>query len=51
MSAALRYLTSPEGYAKIGGVEGKNVVVVLADSIRNYMSSEWLIEGGKTATR
>ncbi|BGP30957.1 cystathionine beta-synthase [Rhodotorula toruloides] len=40
--AALRWLTSEEGWRVVGGVEGKNVVVVLPDSIRNYITSSWL---------
>ncbi|GAA5890263.1 hypothetical protein JCM5296_002866 [Sporobolomyces johnsonii] len=40
--AALQWLKSDEGYKKIGGVEGKNVVIILPDSIRNYITSTWL---------
>ncbi|CEQ41469.1 SPOSA6832_03185 [Sporobolomyces salmonicolor] len=40
--AALQWLKSGEGYKKIGGVEGKNVVIILPDSIRNYITSTWL---------
>ncbi|GAA5858442.1 hypothetical protein JCM1840_001207 [Sporobolomyces johnsonii] len=50
--AALQWLKSDEGYKKIGGVEGKNVVVILPDSIRNYITSSWLnddVPGEKSA--
>ncbi|ORY72421.1 cysteine synthase [Leucosporidium creatinivorum] len=40
--AALEYLKSEEGAKKFGQVEGKNVVVLLADGIRNYVSAPWL---------
>ncbi|GAA5861353.1 hypothetical protein JCM8547_006102 [Rhodosporidiobolus lusitaniae] len=42
VSAALRWLKSEEGWERAGGVKGKNVVVVLPDSIRNYVTSSWL---------
>ncbi len=48
LTGALQYLTSEEGYLKFGGVEGKNVVVLFADSLRNYVTSDWLVEGGAT---
>lgn len=44
LAGALEYLTSEEGYAKFGGVEGKNVVLLFADSLRNYVTSDWLVE-------
>ncbi|GAA6008488.1 hypothetical protein JCM10207_007129 [Rhodosporidiobolus poonsookiae] len=44
VAAALRWLKSDEGWAKAGGVRGKNVVVVCPDSIRNYITSTWLTE-------
>ncbi|GEM06617.1 cystathionine beta-synthase [Rhodotorula toruloides] len=40
--AALKWLKSEEGWRVAGGVRGKNVVVVLPDSIRNYITSSWL---------
>ena len=46
LAGALKYLASNEGYAKFGGVKGKNVVVLFADSLRNYVTSDWLVEGG-----
>ncbi|KAG8925124.1 cystathionine beta-synthase [Tulasnella sp. 418] len=44
LSGALRYLTSPEGFEKVGGVEGKNVIVIFPDGIRNYLSKSWLVD-------
>ncbi|TNY24610.1 cysteine synthase [Rhodotorula diobovata] len=56
VGAALQWLKSDEGFAKIGGVKGKNVVVVLPDSLRNYITSSWLnddepapVDAAKTA--
>lgn len=46
LAGALKYLASDEGYAKFGGVEGQNVVILFADSLRNYVTSDWLVEGG-----
>jgi len=43
LAGAVRYLKSHQGYEKLGGVEGKNVVVILPDSIRNYMSKPWFL--------
>ncbi|KAG8884918.1 cystathionine beta-synthase [Tulasnella sp. 332] len=45
VAGAVRFLKSPEGFARFGNVEGKNVVIVCADSIRNYMSSKWFLDG------
>ncbi|GAA5837164.1 hypothetical protein JCM11251_005273 [Rhodosporidiobolus azoricus] len=42
VSAALRWLKSEQGWEKAGGKRGKNVVVILPDSIRNYITSSWL---------
>ncbi|PWN39354.1 tryptophan synthase beta subunit-like PLP-dependent enzyme, partial [Ceraceosorus guamensis] len=45
MAAAMRFLQQGgEGYEKFGSVQGKNVVVVLPDSIRNYITKPWLLE-------
>ncbi|BGP46960.1 cystathionine beta-synthase [Rhodotorula kratochvilovae] len=44
VGAALEWLKTPEGRAKAGGVKGANVVIVLPDSIRNYITSSWLNE-------
>lgn len=41
MAGALRWLKSEEGMAAAGGVEGKNVVILFPDGIRNYMSKPW----------
>ncbi|KDN38705.1 pyridoxal phosphate-dependent enzyme, beta subunit [Tilletiaria anomala UBC 951] len=43
VSGAMRWLLN-EGWESIGSQEGKNVVVVLADGIRNYVSKEWLVQ-------
>ncbi|KAG8983318.1 cystathionine beta-synthase [Tulasnella sp. JGI-2019a] len=43
--AALRFLKSQEGFEKYGNVAGQNVVVMLPDNIRNYMSKDWFLEG------
>lgn len=57
ISAALNYLKPPdgsqvdsndvgsEGWEKYGKHSGVNVVVVCADSIRNYITKDWLVEG------
>jgi len=42
-SGALRWLKSKEGQA-LAGTEGANVVVLLPDGIRNYMSKPWFLE-------
>ncbi|GAA5827340.1 hypothetical protein JCM5353_007548 [Sporobolomyces roseus] len=40
--AALEFLKTEEGWEKIGRHEGKNVVIVLPDSLRNYVTAPWL---------
>jgi len=45
LAGALKWLKSGEGWTKFGSIEGKNVVLVLPDGIRNYMSKPWFIEG------
>ncbi|KAG8859548.1 cystathionine beta-synthase [Tulasnella sp. 330] len=45
IAGALRFLKSPEGFEKYGNVAGQNVVVILPDNIRNYMSKDWFLEG------
>jgi len=47
VAGALRWLKTEEGMASIGGVEGKNAVIVLPDGIRNYMSKPWFRELAK----
>ncbi|PFH50269.1 hypothetical protein AMATHDRAFT_61471 [Amanita thiersii Skay4041] len=42
LSGALRWLKSEEGM-RIANSEGKNVVVLLPDGIRNYMSKPWFL--------
>ncbi|GAA5961441.1 hypothetical protein JCM8115_003451 [Rhodotorula mucilaginosa] len=49
VAAAVEWLKSDEGRQIAGGVKGKNVVVVLADSLRNYITSEWLNEESASA--
>jgi len=43
LSGALKWLQSVEG-RKIATTEGLNVVVLLPDGIRNYMSKPWFLE-------
>jgi cystathionine beta-synthase len=43
LSGALRWLKSKEGQV-VAGTEGANVVVLLPDGIRNYMSKPWFLE-------
>ncbi|KAF8966289.1 tryptophan synthase beta subunit-like PLP-dependent enzyme [Flammula alnicola] len=43
LSGALRWLKSDEGKA-IANTSGKNVVVLLPDGIRNYMSKPWFLK-------
>ncbi|KAG9008119.1 cystathionine beta-synthase [Tulasnella sp. JGI-2019a] len=45
VAAAVKYLKSPAGFERFGNVEGLNVVIVCPDSIRNYMSSKWFLDG------
>ncbi|GJN87635.1 hypothetical protein Rhopal_000590-T1 [Rhodotorula paludigena] len=42
VGAAIEWLKSAEGWEAAGGKKGANVVVVLPDSIRNYITSTWL---------
>ncbi|KDQ10295.1 hypothetical protein BOTBODRAFT_116021 [Botryobasidium botryosum FD-172 SS1] len=44
MAGALRYLKSGEGWEKFGSVSGKNVVIILPDGLRNYMSRPWFLD-------
>jgi len=43
LGGALRWLKSKEGQV-VAGTEGANVVVLLPDGIRNYMSKPWFLE-------
>jgi len=43
LSGALKWLKSPKGQ-EISQSEGKNVVVLLPDGIRNYMSKPWFLQ-------
>lgn len=47
VAGAFKYLKSGEGFEKFGNVEGKNVVIILPDSIRNYMSKDWFAQSLK----
>ncbi|PVG03128.1 pyridoxal phosphate-dependent enzyme, beta subunit [Serendipita vermifera] len=44
LAGALNWLRSPEG-KEHAATEGKNVVVILPDGIRNYMSKPWFLSG------
>ena len=43
MSGALRYLKSPAGQA-IANDKTANVIVILPDGVRNYMSKPWFLD-------
>ncbi|KAF4611276.1 hypothetical protein D9613_007052 [Agrocybe pediades] len=43
LAGALRWLKTEEG-KKVADTPGKNVVVLLADGIRNYMSKPWFLK-------
>ncbi|EDR13973.1 uncharacterized protein LACBIDRAFT_171213 [Laccaria bicolor S238N-H82] len=43
LSGALRWLVTAEGQ-KVANTPGKNVVVLLPDGIRNYMSKPWFLQ-------
>ncbi|KAG2364877.1 cystathionine beta-synthase [Suillus spraguei] len=43
LCGALAWLKTEEG-RKVAGTEGSNVVVLLPDGIRNYMSKEWFLK-------
>lgn len=43
MAGTIRYLTETEAGKDIAATEGKNVVVLMPDSIRNYISKPWLL--------
>ncbi|MBW0493957.1 hypothetical protein O181_033672 [Austropuccinia psidii MF-1] len=48
VSGALRYLkVGGPGWEKYGNVTGKNVIIICADSIRNYITKDWLIDGAE----
>ncbi|KZV99992.1 pyridoxal phosphate-dependent enzyme, beta subunit [Exidia glandulosa HHB12029] len=44
LAGALQYLKSEEGWARFGNVEGKNVVVILPDGLRNYIGKPWFLD-------
>jgi len=44
LAGALKWLKTGDGWRDFGSVEGKNVVLVLPDGIRNYMSKPWFIK-------
>ncbi|KAG2338639.1 pyridoxal phosphate-dependent enzyme beta subunit [Suillus weaverae] len=43
LGGALAWLKTEQG-RRVGGTEGMNVVVLLPDGIRNYMSKEWFLK-------
>lgn len=48
VAGAMRFLKQGgEGWERFGSQSGKNVVVVLPDSLRNYITKPWLIESTK----
>ncbi|WVQ86041.1 cystathionine beta-synthase [Cryptococcus sp. DSM 104549] len=47
LSAALRYLHSPSGQ-RIAQDPEANVVIILPDGVRNYMSKEWFLQTAKS---
>ncbi|KAG0149380.1 hypothetical protein CROQUDRAFT_59361 [Cronartium quercuum f. sp. fusiforme G11] len=50
VAAAIRYLSpGGRGWESYGRAEEKNVVLIFADSIRNYVTKDWLVEGTETA--
>ncbi|KAN0061680.1 cystathionine beta-synthase [Thecaphora frezii] len=52
MGAAINWLKpGGEGYERFGSKEGVNVVVVLPDSIRNYITKPWLASDAKPELR
>ncbi|KAH8916400.1 pyridoxal phosphate-dependent enzyme, beta subunit [Atractiella rhizophila] len=51
MYSALAWLKSEDGWKRAGSVEGMNVVVVLPDGLRNYVTKPWLTEGGEERDR
>ncbi|GAA5945774.1 hypothetical protein JCM10213_002719 [Rhodosporidiobolus nylandii] len=50
LSAALRWLKETEEGRKIAEQREKNVVVVMADSIRNYITSSWLNDADSSSS-
>ncbi|KAL1693650.1 tryptophan synthase beta subunit-like PLP-dependent enzyme [Schizophyllum commune] len=44
LAGAMQWLRNTEEGRKVAGTEGKNVVVVLPDGIRNYMSKPWFLK-------
>jgi len=49
VAGALKYLKSEEGWNEIGGVEGKNVILLMPDGIRNYMTQGWFVNSFSNA--
>lgn len=48
VAGAMRFLQQGgEGWDRFGSQAGKNVVVVLPDSLRNYITKPWLLEGNE----
>lgn len=44
IAGAMRWLKG-EGWAEYGSRQDRNVVVMLPDSLRNYVTKDWLLEG------
>ncbi|KAF8582780.1 pyridoxal phosphate-dependent enzyme, beta subunit [Ramaria rubella] len=44
LAGALRWLKTGDGWNSVGNVEGANVVILLPDGIRNYMSKPWFLD-------
>ncbi|PBK99467.1 pyridoxal phosphate-dependent enzyme beta subunit [Armillaria gallica] len=44
LSGAIRWLTDSEKGKRVAATEGRNVVVLLPDGIRNYMSKPWFLK-------
>ncbi|PWN50858.1 pyridoxal phosphate-dependent enzyme, beta subunit [Violaceomyces palustris] len=49
IAGAIRFLKG-DGWEKFGSKEGVNVVIVLPDSLRNYVTKPWLVEDAKEET-
>ncbi len=41
---AMRWLSTGEGWERFGSQPDKNVVILCADGIRNYVTKDWLQE-------
>ncbi|KAE8260736.1 hypothetical protein A4X03_0g3717, partial [Tilletia caries] len=50
LAGALKWLKG-SGWDQYGSQEGKNVVLIMPDSLRNYITKPWLLEGTHEQTR